>query len=168
MAAAGTNMGDRHRIEAVDSSVHSLLSPRTVALIGASERSGSLGIAMARMAGFGGFGGAAFPVNPQYREVAGLPAFAGLDDLPTRADHVVIGVGNERLEDAVAAAARHGAAAATIFASCNSPADPGLKDRPASIARNARMALGDGNCMAFYNKAIGLRIAGFPAFQARH
>ena len=42
---------------------------------------------------------------------------------PEKADHVVIGVANARIEAQLAEAIRHGARAATIFASCYLPGD---------------------------------------------
>lgn len=146
-------------------SLSALLTPRSIALLGASARPGSLGSAMVSMAKAGNYAGEVFPINPQYPEIAGLRAFPDLRQLPTKVDHVVIGVGNDRLEDALTAAAEHGARAATIFASCVSPNAPDLKDRLRSIAERAGMAICGGNCMGFYNNEIGLRVAGFPALQ---
>ncbi|TFW27946.1 bifunctional acetate--CoA ligase family protein/GNAT family N-acetyltransferase [Massilia horti] len=59
-----------------------LLAPRSVALIGASERPGSLGATLlANLAG-GGFRGAIYPVNPRHEQVAGLTCYPGLASLP--------------------------------------------------------------------------------------
>lgn len=148
-----------------NNSLSALLAPQSIALLGASARAGSLGNAMVSMAKAGGYEGAIFPVNPQYAEIEGLQAFPSLDALPFRVDHVVIGVGNERLEEALTAAAEHGARAATIFASCMRPSVPDFKDRLRAIAEKADMALCGGNCMGFYNNKIGLRVAGFPALE---
>lgn len=144
-------------------SMSALLAPRSIALLGASAKPGSLGNAMVTMAKAGHFAGNVFPINPQSPVIEGLPAFRTLKEMPEQADHVVIGVGNERLEDALLAAAEHGARAATIFASCVNPNIPGLKDRLRLIADDAGMAICGGNCMGFYNNEIGLRVAGFPA-----
>ncbi|MER8417516.1 acetate--CoA ligase family protein [Mesorhizobium sp. M1329] len=143
-----------------------LLAPRSIALLGASSRQGSLGNAMVQMARIGGYAGEIYAINPQYAEVDGLPAFSDLQSLPRTVDHVVIGLGNERLEAALEAVVAHGARAATIFASCVSLGLPDLKDRLTTIATSAGLTICGGNCMGFYNNAIGLRVAGFPALQA--
>ena len=60
-----------------------LLAPRSVAVIGASEREGNLGGVCVRHFRKFGFAGAVWPVNPSGKPVAGLPCFASLADLLT-------------------------------------------------------------------------------------
>ncbi len=55
-----------------------LLSPRSVAVIGASERPGSLGEICFRNLREGGFEGSIYPVNPRHREIQGVPAYRDL------------------------------------------------------------------------------------------
>ncbi len=144
-------------------SMQALLRPRSVALVGVSERPATVGRAMAEMIRAGGFAGPVYGVNPRYDRVAGLACFPSLEALPGAVDHVVLGVGNDRLETALDQAIAHGARAATIFASCAPPGDGGaLAARLARAARAAGMALCGGNCMGFYNNEVGLRIAGYP------
>ena len=47
--------------------------PRSVAVFGASRREGSVGHVVVRNIVDGGFEGEIWPVNPKYRELAGLP-----------------------------------------------------------------------------------------------
>jgi len=63
-----------------------LLAPRSVAVIGASDRAGSLGAVAIRNVLAGGFAGPVWPVNLRQREVAGQPAWARLRDLPRTPD----------------------------------------------------------------------------------
>lgn len=120
---------------------------------------------MVEMARIDGYAGRLYPVNPAYREIAGLPAFPSLDALPERVEHVVLGVANARLETALAEAIAHGARAATIFASCrfDEDADPPLAERIADKAAAAGLTLCGGSSMGFYNRSIGLRVAAFPS-----
>jgi acyl-CoA synthetase (NDP forming) len=112
----------------------------------------------------GGFSGALYPINPRYSDVEGLSCFASIDDLPETVDHVVICVASAKIEDALARVIRHGARAATIFASCHLEGDrePALSKRIAAMAREAGIAICGGNCMGFVNKEIGLRVAAYP------
>ena len=64
-----------------------VLSPRSVAVIGASER-GLGGITLENMRR--DFRGTVYPVNPARESVAGLKAFASVDDVPEPADLAVI------------------------------------------------------------------------------
>ncbi len=151
---------------APSSSMDALLRPRSVALLGASDKPETLGRAMADMARAGGYSGSVYAVNPKYEKIGEIPCYPSLAELPKRVDQVVFGVGNERIEASLDEAIAHGARAATIFASCAVPGDGGqFRDRIAGKARAAGMAICGGNCMGFYNNAIGLRIAGYPALQ---
>ena len=73
-----------------------LFSPRSVALIGASERSGSVGNVLARnllgqAAGSGdGFDGPIMPVNPKATSVASVAAYPNVASLPVTPDLAVI------------------------------------------------------------------------------
>ena len=59
-----------------------LLSPRSVAVVGASDRAGNLGgDTVQRLRKFG-FPGPVWPVNPNAQTVAGLKCFARVEDLP--------------------------------------------------------------------------------------
>jgi acetyltransferase len=59
-----------------------LFAPRSVALIGASERPGSVGGTVLRNLAGAGFKGAIYPVNPKYARLAGFECYAGVDQLP--------------------------------------------------------------------------------------
>lgn len=147
-------------------SMRALLQPRSIALLGASDRAETLGRAMVDMARVGGYQGAVYAINPKYRRIGDVPCFASISELPEVVDHVVLGVGNERLEGALDEAIAHGARAVTIFASCSVPGDGGaMRDRIAAKAQEAGIAICGGNCMGFYNNQIGLRVAGYPALQ---
>ncbi len=141
-----------------------LLAPRSIAFLGASQRPNTPGNDSVKEVIAGGFSGAVYPINPRYSDVEGLPCFASIDDLPETVDHIVLSVASEKIEDALAQAIRHGARAATIFASCNLEQDrePPLTKRIAAMAREADVAICGGNCMGFINQEIGLRVAGYP------
>mgnify|MGYP002403319914 CR=1 FL=1 len=64
--------------------------PRSVALIGASDREGSVGRVVLRNVIDGGFGGSIYPVNPKYREVFGLTCYPRIADIPDVPDLAVI------------------------------------------------------------------------------
>ena len=70
--------------------LRSLFAPRSVALIGASERPGSLGATLLANLAAGGFRGAVYPVNPKYTELAGQTVYNGVADLPAAPDLAII------------------------------------------------------------------------------
>ncbi len=67
-----------------------LLHPRSVALVGASERPGTLEAVVLRNVVDGGFAGPVWPVNPAHETLAGLPCFARVTDLPGVPDLAVV------------------------------------------------------------------------------
>ncbi len=67
-----------------------LFAPRSVAVIGASERPASVGATVLRNLSEGHFKGTIFPVNPKYRILAGCKTYARVGDLPAVPDLAVI------------------------------------------------------------------------------
>lgn len=65
-------------------------APRSVALIGASERRGSLGTLVLSNILSGRFEGEVYAVNPKYRILSGRPCFSSVRDLPTVPDLCII------------------------------------------------------------------------------
>ncbi len=128
-----------------------LLDPGSIALLGASTREGSPGAVLAGMVLQSGYAGRAYPVNPGYQEIHGHTCYPDLVSLPEAVDHVVIALGNERVEKALVDTIRHGARAATIYASTQVEGDAGLGKRLAAMAREAGLAVCGVNCMGFYN-----------------
>ncbi|GJE58189.1 bifunctional acetate--CoA ligase family protein/GNAT family N-acetyltransferase [Methylobacterium trifolii] len=92
-----------------------LLRPRSLALVGASGREGSLGRAILDNLRAAGFPGPIFLVNPNRDTVDGAPCAARIADLSAVPDLVVIGAPPERVPEIVDDAGRTGAGAAVIL-----------------------------------------------------
>jgi acyl-CoA synthetase (NDP forming) len=150
--------GAQHRLDP-------LLEPASIALLGASARPNSNGLALVEMCRVDGYKGHVYPVNPRYTEITGLRCYPALEALPERVDHVVIALANAQLEAGLELAIAHGAKAATIFGSSQLDGDtqPRLLERIKRRAQEAEIAICGGNSMGFYNPLIGLRVAGFPS-----
>ncbi len=67
-----------------------LFAPKSVALVGATERPGSVGATMLRNLREGGFKGALYPVNPKYESIAGLRAWPDVASLPAIPDLAIV------------------------------------------------------------------------------
>lgn len=78
-----------------------LLSPRSVAVVGASPRAGSVGGEILRNIVRSGYGGLVYPVNPKHAAVEGLPCFPGVESLPETVDLVVVAVNKDLVLDVV-------------------------------------------------------------------
>src|SRR6201996_7785781 len=68
----------------------SLFMPRSVAVIGASERPGSVGRSVLWNLLSSPFGGTVFPVNAKRSNVLGIKAYPSVKDLPEKVDLVVV------------------------------------------------------------------------------
>jgi len=141
-----------------------MLEARSVAVVGASVREGSVGNQSLVELLEGGFEGPVYPVNPKYEEILGLRCYPAVSQIGSPVDLAILAVGNPLLEEQLRLAADAGARSAVIFASCyEAPRDdaPPLADRLAAIARDAGMAVCGGNCMGFANLEKGVRALGF-------
>ncbi|WP_343712054.1 acetate--CoA ligase family protein [Inquilinus sp.] len=135
-----------------------LLRPRSIAVVGASARPGSVGAVMLRQLVEGGFPGPVHPVNPKGGTLQGLPCLPAIADLPEPVEHAAFCLGDETIAEAFAAVLRHGVKAATIVAPL---ADPALRDRIRAMALEAGVVLCGGNGMGFYNFTGRVRLCGF-------
>ncbi|MDP9301603.1 MAG: acetate--CoA ligase family protein, partial [Actinomycetota bacterium] len=140
-----------------------MLEARSVAVVGASVKTGSLGRQMMAELRRGGFDGAVYPVNPAYDEVDGYRCYPSLLEIPEPVDLAILGVANARIEAAMADAAELGAGSVVTFSSLyEEPSDgPSLAERVAAIAAAHGIAVCGGNGMGFVNVPGRLRATGF-------
>lgn len=133
-----------------------LLAPRSVAIVGASERP-SPGRAIVASLTRMGFSGEIWPVHPRHTEVLGYRCFGDLTALPGPPDVVAFCLGNDRLLEAFAQAAERGTRAAVIysagFAETETEAGVKLAETITRMAREAGIALCGPNCMGVLNPA---------------
>ena len=94
-----------------------LLSPRSVALVGASDDASKTAARPLRFLRKAGFSGAVYPINPRRDTVLGERAWPSLQALPEIPDHVYVLSPTETVIDAVAECGRAGVPVATILAS---------------------------------------------------
>ncbi|MGZ4136083.1 MAG: CoA-binding protein, partial [Actinomycetota bacterium] len=141
-----------------------MLEARSIAVVGASVREGSVGHQSLIEIRDGGYAGRVFPVNPKYDEVLGWRCYPSVAEIGEPVDVVILAVSNALLEDQLRAAAEAGAGSAVIFASGYEPPRDGvppLTQRLATIANDAGMALCGGNGMGFANITERVRALGF-------
>ncbi|MHB1219972.1 MAG: acetate--CoA ligase family protein [Alphaproteobacteria bacterium] len=141
-----------------------LLSPRSIAFVGASERQGSPGNNAIREALRGGFPGKLYPINPRYKEIDGIPCFPSLRDLPEAPDLAILLLANDKLEGALVEAVAAGVKGAVILDSCFLPGDtdPPLTKRLARIANEGGLKINGGNCTGFMNFEARARACAYP------
>lgn len=146
-------------------SLGDLLSPRAVAVIGASDdptRIGGRPIAYMLKAGFEG---AILPVNPKRETVQGLPAVPSLADLPQPIDYAIVAVPAPAVNEAIREAVKKGAKTCLVFSSGFAEADPqgaALQEEMAEIARRTGVRVIGPNCLGVFDARSGF-LASFSA-----
>ncbi|MEQ8194048.1 MAG: CoA-binding protein, partial [Rhodospirillales bacterium] len=92
-----------------------LFKPRSVAVIGASNRQRSVGATVMHNLLNGGFEGPVMPVNPNEKAVAGVLSYPSITDLPHSADLAVICTPPPTVPEIVEQLCEHGTGAAVIL-----------------------------------------------------
>jgi acetyl coenzyme A synthetase (ADP forming)-like protein len=110
----------RERVEerdhtAVTESLRPFFEPSSVAVIGASRRRGSIGGELFRNILEGDYTGAAYPVNRDGEPVAGVRAYASVEEIPDAVDLAVISLPAGAVLDAAEQALRKGVRALVVI-----------------------------------------------------
>jgi acetyltransferase len=92
-----------------------LFQPRSVALIGASDRPGSVGAVVLRNLRRGGFRGELSLVNPHHQTLDGLPVYPTVADLPSAPDLAVIVTPPDTVPGLIAELGARGTKAAVVI-----------------------------------------------------
>lgn len=141
------------------------MAPASVAIVGASNKEGSLGYDTVRMIKKSGYKGEVYPINPKYDEILGYKVYGDLESIGKPMDTVVLCIAARRVEDQVEMAINSGAKSLVIFANCVVEGDtsPKLEDRIMAKCAEAGIPLMGHNSMGYYNNDIDLRVCGFEA-----
>ena len=110
----------RERVEARDhaavtASLRPFFEPRTIAVIGASRRRGSIGGELFRNILAGDFAGAAYPVNRDGEPVAGVRAYRSVAEIPDDVDVAVVSLPGSAVLEAVEEALQAGVEALVVI-----------------------------------------------------
>ncbi len=136
-----------------------LLQPRSVGVIGASEREHSLGNVVIKNILEGGFKGRLFAVNPKHETVLGVQCHKSVEDVPHRLDLVVIALKSEKVPAVMDACGRAGVRAAIVLTAgfAETGARGALLERQTvDAARRHKIRLLGPNCLGIMRPALGL------------
>lgn len=130
-----------------------LLNPKSIALIGASAKPGSIGNNTLRFLLQAGYGGVIYPVNPRYQYIEGVQCFNRLAELPAAPDLAMIALGGLAVEQALDEAIGLGVGGAVIYANnyVAGEAAPSLLERLRKKAKLANIPVCGGNGMGYQN-----------------
>lgn len=134
--------------------VNQLLHPRAIAVIGASSDLGKINGRPLKYLLDKGYAGRILPVNPKYREIAGLPCYPSIESLPEAADLAIVAVPASEVLATIEALGARGIRAAVIFSSGfgeMGPAGEALEQALADRAQSCGVVLCGPNCLGFIN-----------------
>ncbi|GAA3807693.1 acetate--CoA ligase family protein [Sphaerisporangium flaviroseum] len=103
--------------EQILASMNRIFKPRSVAVIGASAETGKIGNSVMRNLIDGGYRGQVFPINPKASDIMGLPAYAGIAEVPYDVDVAVFAIPAKFVAAALEEAGRKGVAGAIMIPS---------------------------------------------------
>jgi acetyltransferase len=136
-----------------------LFEPSSVAIVGASEREGSVGAVLIANMLAAKYAGALYAVNPKYKSVQGVPCFDAIGKVPPRVDLAVVATPPRTVPDVIEQCGRAGVRAAVVITAGFSEAGPaGAKLERAVLenARRHRLRVVGPNCLGLMRPALGL------------
>jgi acetyltransferase len=135
--------------------------PRSVAIVGASARVGSVGSIVLNNVLGGGFGGTVLPVNPKYDSIGSLPCFRSASELPETPDLAVIATPPSTVPNVVAELAAKGCRAAVVITAGVGSKD-GLRQQMLDAARPTLMRIVGPNTIGAISPWVGLNASFAP------
>lgn len=136
-----------------------LLEPSSVAIVGATERAGSVGAVLVRNMLEAKYRGALFAVNPKYKSVQGVPCYAAIDRLPQRVDLVAIATPAPTVPAVIEQCGKAGTRAAVVISAGFSEAgkEGGKLERAMlEYARRHGLRILGPNCLGLLRPDLGL------------
>lgn len=136
-----------------------IFAPRTVGLIGASEKPGSVGRTVLWNLVSNPFGGTVFPINPRRSSVLGIKAYPNVAEVPEPLDLAVIVTPAKTVPKLVAECADANVKAAIVISAGFKelgPAGEALEKQVLYHARRGRMRIVGPNCLGVMNPVKGL------------
>ena len=142
-------------------SVRRLLAPESVAVVGAGTNRGGVGAEVFHNLVLGGFTGRLYPVNRDGRDVAGVPAFTDVSQLPVGIDLVVVATPAHEVPGVLDACGDLGMGGAVVLSAGfaeDGPAGADLQREVVAVARLHGMRLLGPNCLGLVNTDPGIRL----------
>jgi acetyltransferase len=146
-----------------------IFRPETVAVVGASDRPGSVGRTIMWNLISNPFGGTVYPVNARRQNVLGIKAYPSVSEVPERVDLAVIAAPAPTVPGIIRECVESGVEGAIIISAGfreTGPEGAELERQVLEEARRGRMRIVGPNCLGVMNPTTGLN-ATFAGAMAR-
>jgi acetyltransferase len=138
-----------------------IFSPRSIAVIGASQTEGSVGRAVFNNILLGGFTGIVYPVNLKAHSVCGVRAYPSISDISEKVDLAVVIVPAAAVPEVVEECGKNGVKGLVIIsAGFKEVGKEGaeLENETAAIAKKHSMRLIGPNCLGVINTDTNVQL----------
>ena len=157
--AIGVMSSREHRAEAA--SIATFLNAKSVAIIGASRRSDTIGSALVRNIVLGDYAGRVYAVNQAANSVAGMPAYSSVAEIPGEVEIAIVAVPADAVTDVVLDCAAKGVHGLIVISS--GFAETGEEGRQRQrhllgLARSYGLRLIGPNCLGVINTAADVSL----------
>ena len=150
-------------------SLQPIFSPKTVAVVGATEKAGSVGRTVLWNLISSPFGGTVFPVNPKRENILGIKAYPSIKELPDHIDLAVIVTPAPTVPAIITECVEAGVQGAIVISAGFKEIGPEgvrLEEQILAEARRGKMRVIGPNCLGIMNPLTGLN-ATFATASAR-
>jgi acetyltransferase len=137
-----------------------LFKPRSVALIGASNTPGSVGLITAQNLLSGGFSGPIWLVNPRHSTIAGQNSYASIAALPSAPDLAILATPPQTVPQLISDLGAKGTRAAVVI---TAGLRGGLRQEMLDASRPYTLRIQGPNCVGLMLPRIGLNASFSPA-----
>jgi acetyltransferase len=141
--------------------IESIMSPKSIAVVGATNRPDSVGLAVFQNIIHAGFQGVLYPVNPRAKSVQSVRTYPSLADIPDEVDLAVIIVPAELVSTIMEEAGhKQVKGAIVITAGFKEVGGPGveLENRVKEVAKKYGIRVVGPNCLGVINNDQGVRL----------
>lgn len=149
--------------------LQSIFAPKNVAVIGATEKEGSVGRTILWNLISSPFGGAVFPINPKRSSLLGIKAYPTIKDVPDQVDLAVIVTPSTTIPGIITECVNVGVKGAIVISAGFKEIGPAGVELERQVLENAKkggMRIVGPNCLGVMNPMSGLN-ATFAAGMAR-
>ncbi|MFH1744799.1 MAG: acetate--CoA ligase alpha subunit [bacterium] len=136
-----------------------LFKPKTIAIIGASDKKGNIGAALMKNLTGSDYNGIVYPVSDKRKEVFSIKCYATIADVPEKIDLVIIAIPAESVPQVVLECGKAGVSSLIIISAGFSEIGKTgeiLSKKIVKIAKKYSMRVLGPNCLGFINPSLNL------------
>lgn len=138
-------------------SLDDIFNPESIAVVGATPKSGSFGNRIIKRIIDFGFPGKIYPINPNYDKIVGIETYPEITEVPSNIDTAVVIVPARRTPEVVRGCVAKGVKGIIIMAGGFSEVgNPELEQEILEIIEGTQTHIVGPNCMGIYNPSAGI------------